>query len=144
ACSDYPRSGDRSGGLFGSAYAHGFDVPARSGEAIARLELLASKLGSPALLKQRIRQLSRIRKDWIKQMQEYVQKVDQRRGKQFIAASLGDARAAIELFSQPGYEDIPEYRERLRDARRKLCEEESQPRRSLPLTTLCRPRRSAK
>jgi hypothetical protein len=54
-------------------------------------------------------------------MTEYLQRTNGSQ-KQFIAASLGNAQAAIELFSQPGYKDIPEYRERVRDAKRKLRE----------------------
>jgi hypothetical protein len=65
-------------------------------------------------------------------MQEYVREAGQPQTKQFMEASLGNAQAAIEFFSQSGYADIPEYRERLRDAKKKLRAEDGGRRRSLP------------
>lgn len=119
---DHPRAADLPDALFIAVYAHTFDVPSRSAKAVARLEKAADRRKKPVPLRQRIRQLAGIRRDWIKQMKEILQKVEEPSTKQLIAASLGDARAAIELFSRPGYRDVPEYREQLRDAKKKLRE----------------------
>jgi hypothetical protein len=53
-------------------------------------------------------------------MKKYLPKSASGPQKQFLAATLDDAQAAIELFSQPGYRDVPEYRERVRAAKKKL------------------------
>jgi hypothetical protein len=123
---DHPRSADLADVLFARTYAHGFDVPARSAEAIARLEQAAGTRAKPERLWQRIRRLRRLRKRWIKDMNDYRNSNNDPTSKQFIAASLGDARAAIALFSQPGYADHPDYQERLREAKRKLRQEEKE------------------
>ena len=117
---DHPKAADLPSALFEFVYAHGFDVPARSAEAIARLTKAAPQHPHPAKLKARIRQLEKVAEDWIKQMKEYLSKAEHATQKQFLAASLGDAQAAIDLFSQPGYKDVPDYRERVREAKGKL------------------------
>jgi len=117
---DHPRAADLPAALLRFVYAHGFDVPARSAAAIARLERAASQLPDPAPLRARIRQLERSARDWIKELKKFLQKAKNPLQQQSIAATLGDAQAAIDLFSQPGYKDVPEYRERLREAKRKL------------------------
>ena len=53
-------------------------------------------------------------------MKRFLKKAQGSMQKQFIAASFGDAQAAIDLFSQPGYKDVPDYCERLVEAKRKL------------------------
>lgn len=116
----HPRAAELPGALFGTVYAHGFDVPTRTAEAISRLEQAARMLPHPKSLNDRIRQLRQLARDWTKEMKEYLRKADAGSQKQFLAASLGDAQAAIELFSQPGYKDVPEYRERVRAAKKKL------------------------
>ena len=119
---NHPRSADLPHALFGTAYAHSFDVPARSAEAIARLQEIARRLVNCSHLSQRIRQLGRIRKDWIKQMKEFLKRADGSISKQFVAASLGNAQAAIELFSDPGYKEIPdEMRKENSGRRRSIC-----------------------
>jgi hypothetical protein len=123
---DHPKASELPQALFGFVYAHGFDVPARSADAIARLEKTSSKLPNPSPAKVRIAQLERIVRDWIKEMERLLPKAKNTMQKQFIAASLGDAHAAIDLFSQPGYKDVPEYGERLRAARRKLRQRHDQ------------------
>ncbi len=117
---DHPRSADLPGALFASVYAHGFDVPSRTNDAIARLEKALKRLRDPSALMERIKQLKRISGDWIKGIKRFLQKAKDPTQKQFIAASLGDAQAAIELFSQASFKDVPEYQERLREAKRKL------------------------
>jgi hypothetical protein len=116
----HPRAAELPSALFGTVYAHGFDVPTRTAEAIARLEQAACELPRPAKLNVRIRQLRRLATDWTKETKEYLRKADTGSQKLFLAASLGDAQAAIEFFSQPGYQDVPDYRERVRAAKRKL------------------------
>jgi hypothetical protein len=116
----HPKTADLPSALFAIVYAHGFDVPARTKEAIARLQQAACKLLPAVHLNERIRELRRVARDWTNAMKEHLQKADTGPHKQFLAASLGDAQAAIELFSQPGYKDVPEYRERVRAAKRKL------------------------
>jgi hypothetical protein len=117
---DHPKSADLPGALFAVVYAHGFDVPARTDEAINRLKNAIMQRPSASSLHERIQDLKRICGDWIGQMEGFLQEAKDPSQKQFIAASLGDAHAAIEFFSQPSYKDVPEYRERLRDAKRKL------------------------
>ncbi len=123
----HPRAADLPNALFGTVYAHGFDVPTRTAEAVARLEEVAHELPHPRWLNQRVRQLRRIARDWTKAMKQYLRTADNDTQRQFLSASLGDAQAAIELFSQPGYKEVAEYRERARAAKRKL-RQASQPR----------------
>jgi hypothetical protein len=117
---DHPKAADLPAALFGFVYAHGFDVPTQSAEAVARLTKAVAQHEHPSALNERIRQLEQVAKDWIKQMKKYLSKVEDSTQEQFLAASLGDAQAAVDLFSQPGYRDVPEYRERLGEAKRKL------------------------
>jgi hypothetical protein len=106
--------------LFRSVYTHGFDVPARMARARERLKELALRLGKPAALEKHIRQLARLCRDWARQMQERLDQETDPTNAQFVAASLGDAQAAVDLFSQPDYREVPEYQERLRAAEKKL------------------------
>jgi hypothetical protein len=117
---DHPKAADFPAALFGFVYAHGFDVPARSAEAIARLTKAVPKHPHPSALKERIRQLEKVAEDWIKEMKKYLSKAEGLTQKQFLAASLGDAQAAVDLFSQEGYRDVRDYRDRLVEATRKL------------------------
>jgi hypothetical protein len=117
---DHPKAADLLSALFGFVYAHGFDVPARSAAAVARLTKAVPKHPHPSALKERIRQLEKVAEDWIEQMKKYLSKAEDSTQKQFLAASLGDAQAAVELFSQPGYKDVPDYHERVVEAQRKL------------------------
>jgi hypothetical protein len=117
---DHPKAADLPATLFGFAYAHGFDVPARSAEAVARLRKAVARHPHPSALDERIRQLEQVAEDWIRQMKKYLSKAKDSTQKQFLAASLGDAQAAVDLFSQPGYKDVPDYRESLGEAKRKL------------------------
>jgi hypothetical protein len=116
----HPRAADLPGALFRTVYAHGFDVPTRTAEAISRLERAARELPDPRCLNKHLRQLRRLVRDWTTDMKEQLRKAENDLLKQFLAADLGDAKAAIALFSQPGYNEVPEYQECLRAARRKL------------------------
>lgn len=117
---DHPKAADLPAALFGFVYAHGFDVPARCAEAIARLTKAVPKHPHSSALKERIRQLEKVAEDWIKEMKTYLSKAKGLAQKQFLAASLGDAQAAVDLFSQEGYKDVPDYHDRLVEAKRKL------------------------
>lgn len=116
----HPRAADLPGALFRTVYAHGFDVPTRTAEAISRLERAARELPDPRCLNKHLRQLRRLVRDWTTDMKEQLRKAENDILKQLLAADLGDAKAAIALFSQPGYNEVPEYQECLRAARRKL------------------------
>jgi hypothetical protein len=117
---DHPKSAALPAALFGMVYAHGFDVPSRSAEAIDRLTKAAAKHPHRVALKERIGQLEKTAEDWVKEMKKYLSQAEGGMQEQFIAASLGDAQAAIDLYSQPGFADVPEYRQRVREAKRKL------------------------
>jgi hypothetical protein len=115
----HPKSTDLVDILFATDYAHGFDVPARSDRAIARLRRAKRRASDPGALEERIRQLSEAREKWIEEMTAFLQKSDSATTKNFLAATLGDAEAAIQLFSQPPYNEVPQYREWLREANEK-------------------------
>jgi hypothetical protein len=121
----HPRAAELVGDLFATGYAHTFDVPGKSGKAIARLERAARQLADATALKERIRELTERRQEWITITTEALHRTADRSGKRFLAALLGDARAAIELCSQDGYSEDPEYRQWLREATRKLEREQN-------------------
>ena len=115
----HPRAGDLVGALFSRGYAHCFDVPARSAAAVARLERACREARDAAPLKQRIGELAEMREGWTSATRQALERVGDSSGKKFFAAMLGDARAAIDLFSRPPYSRRPDCREWLREAKRK-------------------------
>jgi hypothetical protein len=116
----HPKAAGLVGVLFARGYAHTFDVPAHSARAIARLERACREAADGAALKERIRELVARREKWIEVTSESLRRTEGASAKSFLAATLGDAQAAIELCSQPPYKEYPEYREWLRQARRKV------------------------
>jgi len=122
----HPRSADLIDVLFASGYAHAFDVPARSARAIARLRRATRRAADPGALEERVRQLAEVRDRWIAETTAFLQKTDRPSTKNIIAASLGDAQAAIQLFSGPPYNEIPEYRDWLREANAKAKRQRQQ------------------
>src|SRR5262249_5034854 len=110
--------------LFARGYAHVFDVPDRSGRAIERLEMAAYRAADADALKERIGQLSEVRKKWIEEMTAFMNTAGDPTSRKFIAASLGDAESAVQLFSEPPYSEIPEYRNRLQEAKAKAESEQ--------------------
>ncbi len=58
------------------------------------------------------------------QLCTYLEKVDDNFAKTYFTAMMGDARAAIELCSQPPYGELPEYQEWLEAAQNKLRRQE--------------------
>ena len=122
----HPKSAELVNVLFASGYAHTFDVPARSARAIARLRRAARSAADAGAAEQRVRQLVEVRRKWIAEMEEFVRTSDRPSTKTFLAAILGDAEAAIQLFSQPPYSEVAEYREWLREAKAKAERERHQ------------------
>jgi hypothetical protein len=120
----HPRAGELVGELFYTGYADTFDVPSKSARAIARLERAARQLADATALKERIRELTELRQEWITRTTESLQRVADRTVRRYFAATLGDAREAIKLFSQASYRDDPKCREWLREARQKLEREQ--------------------
>jgi hypothetical protein len=119
----YPKAAELSEAIFRSGCAHGFDVPAQSARVIERLEKRAQKLGEPSALRERIGGLAAIRREWIEAEEACLQDPKYaaiKSIKQFTAAQLGDAQAALELCAEPPYRDMPEYQDWARAARRKL------------------------
>lgn len=113
------RAAELVGALFHSGYTRGFDVPARSARGIARLRRVARKAADPALLLERVRELAQMRRSWIEHMTEAVRTQEHAYSRDWLAAQLGDPRAAIRLFGRPEYKGVPEYEEWLQEARRK-------------------------
>ncbi len=125
----HPQAGDLVDAVFYRGYAHDFDVPTRSAQALARLERACRAKADAAPLRERIRELTRVREDWIAATKESLGEIKDTHTKEYLAAALGDARAAIKLCSRRPYRDNPEYREWLREAQRKV-ERESKPARA--------------
>ena len=115
----HPQAAGLVGALFSRGYAHTFDVPGRSAAAIARLERACRKAGDATALKERIRELAERREKWIAATRQSLQRIENASAKRFFAATLGDAHAAIKLFSRPPYSKYPEYRDWLQEAKRK-------------------------
>jgi hypothetical protein len=119
----HPRAGDVVQALFWAGCANTFDVPGGSAQVIRRLQKVAAKLANPALLRGHIRAFAGLRDEWIKKVKELLRKFKSEGNNNYLAAELGDAQAAIDLFSQDAYRAHPRYREWLRAARRKRREE---------------------
>src|SRR5262249_10337023 len=100
--------------------AHTFDVPGKSARAIARLERASRQVVDGTALKERIRELAEMREKWIARTTEIFQRTAHRTVKSFLAATLGAARDAIKLCSQPPCSEDPKYRQWLQEARRKM------------------------
>lgn len=115
----HPQAGDLVGALFSRGYAHCFDVPAHSARAVARLEKTCRTATDGTPLKERIRELAAMREEWMAVTKQALEQMEDTSAKRFFAAILGDAQAAITLFSQPPYSDLPEYRDGLQEAKRK-------------------------
>jgi hypothetical protein len=115
----HPKAAELIHALFSRAYAHTFDVPGRSARAVARLERASRKVADPTPLKERIRELADMRAQWMAVTNESLQQMEDGFVKNFIGATLGDARAAIKFCSRPPYNEIPEYQEWLREAQKK-------------------------
>jgi len=115
----HAKSADLVTTLFYQGYAFTFDVPGRSARALARLERASRKLADGTALKERIRQLAEMREQWIAITTESLRNIDEESSRNFIAAYLGDARAAIKVCSRPPYNEDPQFREWLQEARRK-------------------------
>jgi hypothetical protein len=124
----HPRAGALVGDLFSAGYAHTFDVPGKSARAIARLERASRQLADATALKERIRELTEWRQEWITITTESLQRVADGSARRYLAATLGDAREALELCSQSSRSEDPRYREWLREARQKLEREQRRPR----------------
>jgi hypothetical protein len=125
----HPRSADLVDALFASGYAHAFDVPARTARAIARLRRAASRAADPGALEERIRQLLEVRDRWVETTTAWLRKTEMPSAKDHIAALLGDAEAAIRLFSELPYREMPGYRDWLRQAQEKAERQRQQVRR---------------
>lgn len=116
----HPKAVELPSALFFCGYAHGFDVPARSAQGLERLQKLARNHGGGKAVQARLREFSSLRQQWIDQQQEYMAKQEENPWfKNYLAAQLGDAEAAIALFSEEPYRDDPNYQEWLRQAKRK-------------------------
>jgi hypothetical protein len=115
----HPQAAGLVGALFSRGYAHTFDVPTRSAQAIARLERACRGAADATPLKERIRELAAMREEWIAVTTEALRTSGEAFARKFLAATLGDARAAIKLCSRPPYSEYPKYREWLQEARRK-------------------------
>jgi len=84
-------------------------------------ERTSRRVADGASLIQRIRELAEMREEWIAITTESRQRIADRSTKNFLAATLGDARAAIKLCSRLPYCEYPEYREWLQEAKQKLA-----------------------
>lgn len=115
----HPRVSELVGALFSRGYAHTFDVPGKCARAIARLAKAARQAADPDSLKKRIQELADMRDKWVAHQTEALQRITEQSFKDYFAAILGDARAAIRLCSRPPYSEHAEYREWLREAKRK-------------------------
>jgi hypothetical protein len=113
--------------LFSRGYADSFDFPAKSAQAIARLERASRQVADGTAVKERIGELAQVRQEWIESRTEALRKYTDGSPKNYFAALLGDAEAAIELCSQPGYSDFPQYREWLQEAKRKMERQRKRP-----------------
>ena len=60
-----------------------------------------------------------MREEWIAGTTKALEATQDEWGKDYFAALLGDAKAAIKVCSQPPYSDYAEYRAWLREAKRK-------------------------
>ncbi len=119
---DQPRAKELVGQLFSRGYAHTFDMPARSARGLARLQRAAGKLTDPVPLQERIRELAELREQCIARVTEMLHGQKRREIRDYYAAYLGDARAAIRFYSK--YEENPEYRRWLQEARKKLARQQ--------------------
>jgi hypothetical protein len=119
----HPKAPDLVCALFSRGYLHAFDVPARSARAIARLERASRKVADGAPLRDRIQELADMRENWIAGTRESLRSIQDTSFKRFLAATLGDAEAAIKLCSRPPYCECSEYREWLQEAKSKLARE---------------------
>jgi hypothetical protein len=113
------------GAMFSTGYAHGFDVPARAARAIARLRRRAGKLDDPTHLTKCICALAKCRAEWIGQMKTHLDGVEDMSAEKYLdlTASLGDAQAAIDLYSRTPFSDSPHAQEWLRCAKAKIQEQ---------------------
>jgi hypothetical protein len=115
----HPRASELLPTLFYTGYNRYFDVPAHSARGIARLRRAARKVPKARALRERISELVQMRTQWIESTTEHLRTVKDEPWADYVAASLGDADAAIRYFSKPGYSEYPAYREALEAARRK-------------------------
>jgi hypothetical protein len=115
----HPRAAGLAQALFSRGFAHSFDVPGRSARAIARLERAAGKSAAPAALQDRIRELAALLEQWTTETRQFLDNNTDAEIRDYFAALLGDAEAAIKLFSRAPYKDQPQFRGWLQEARRK-------------------------
>jgi hypothetical protein len=120
ALAKHPSSADLPAALFSYGCAHTFDVPGRSAAAVVRLKRRAQAVGNPPSLKERIRQFSRIRRQWINMHEEFLKTANEGCAKNSVAALLGDPEAAIQLAEDPHFGRNSRYQQWAQDARKKL------------------------
>lgn len=119
----HPDAPDLVGVLFSAGYAQAFDVPARTAQGIARLEKAARQARQSGPLRQHIRRLGQIRGEWMEDTRAFLGQLDDPVAHDYLAARLGDARAAVRLFSRPPFRESAGYRAQLREAQAKLARE---------------------
>ena len=123
----HPKGGELVYALFSRGYAHSFDVPGKSARAIARLEKASQPSEQTTPLKERIQELAKVREQWIAETTKALKEISDQDARDHIAASLGDSQAAIRHCSRPPYSELPEFREWVSDAERKIHREQEHP-----------------
>jgi len=116
----HPRAGELVKALFQNGYGICFDVRAKTAAPIARLDARAARLPDPTALRNRLRELSDLCEQAIREWKDIIELLKDRAGG-WYAAWLGDAATTIRVLSEPPHNSkIPFVQKWLTEAREKL------------------------